>query len=596
MSPTVRTHSRGPTLAASLSHARLTSAWKSTVRPGLRRQAIGDLHDYLDVHRRIGSLAAKLHAEVIAGTYRTREPQFITWEKGLGITRRVVIPSPEDAIVLQALIDSVEKPILAAAPTSNAYYARSHAAPSIEAIDHTFPYPWWELWPEFQRRIWQFGRSCKYVVMTDIANYFDAIPLQTLRNRIVALAHLREETVDFLFFMLEGMYWRPDYIPASGVGLPQIQFDAPRLLANAYLFEVDAHLHRRSATAFVRWMDDINVGVNSKSAGKRLLRDLDEMLATMGLRINSGKTQIMSGKEALESLWMAENRRLNWLDDFIKAGKNPARARDYARARFLKIWRSSRHGSWKKIIRRYVSTFTNLGDPYLDSRTSEIISDLPPVRDKVFAYWRVLGYTPKRFTQLEKFITSGHCVDDVALHGALGVLWEWAIPQRSAYRSRAIALALKAWKDRRDSHVAVASTAGVLAKFASPALLSRFIYQTHKVWRRSEWAARQIAALIPALNEPDARRVRNLIARYGLRDAVDVILHVQDLRGMTKLDQQLRSYLLQPRGRYPYPFPKVLVALALFRGSLNGIDRKRILDFIATDSNDPRYVELLAAV
>ena len=173
MSPTVRSHTRSPTLAAALSHGRLRLAWQNTVRHGLRRQGLSDFHDYLDVQRRLPLLVARLHDEVVAGTYRPKEPEFVTMEQKQGIVRRLVIPSPEDSILLQALIDSIEKDVLAAQPTKNAYYTRSHAPPSVYEIDHAFPYPWWELWPEFQKRIWRFAHDNPFVVMTDIANYFD---------------------------------------------------------------------------------------------------------------------------------------------------------------------------------------------------------------------------------------------------------------------------------------------------------------------------------------------------------------------------------------------------------------------------------------
>jgi hypothetical protein len=595
MAPTIRSQTRGPTLAAALSQARLRNAWKSTVRPGLRKQAIGDLHDYLDVHRRISAVAARIHNEVVAGTYRVNEPQFVTWEKSNGITRRIVIPSPEDAIVLQAIIDSIQTPVLAAAGTENAFYARSHAPPSIEAVDDTFPYPWWELWPEFQRRIWQFGRSSPYVVMTDIANYFDAIPLQTLRNRITAVAHLREEIVDFLFFLLEGMEWRPDYIPASGVGLPQIQFDAPRLLAHSYLFEVDNYLQSRSVQAFTRWMDDITVGVGSISEAKTLLRDLDEMMAAMGLRINAGKTKILPGKEALEILWMRDNRRLNWLQKFMQANGNPERALNYALKRFRSFWSAPRVGNWAKVLRRYLTVFTKLKSSRLDRHIPEILREIPSARDKVFRYWQVLGFSPRRFRDLESYLMSKHCLDDVALYSAMSLLWTWAIPRRSPYRRRVLQLALGAWDARRESHIAVACAAAILGKYASSAATARFILQTSREWRRSEWAGRQIAAIVPVLNEADSRSVVNLIVRYGMRDATEVLLNLHDLRGVYRLDPQLRGYLFYPRGDYAYPWSKVLIALGVLKGDLDPTDRAALLQHIETDSGDARYLELVRA-
>ena len=564
------------------------------MRHGLRKQGLGDLHDYLDVHRRLPLIVGRLHNEVVAGSYRPREPEFISMEKKLGITRRVVIPSAEDAIVLQALVDAVEIPLLRSQPTKNAYYSRSHAPPSVYDIDHSVPDPWWELWPEFQARIWSFARDNPFVAVTDIANYFDSIPLQTLRNRLVSIARLKEELVDFLFFLLEHMQWRPDYVPSSGVGLPQIQFDAPRLLAHTYLFEVDHFLERSSQASVVRWMDDINIGVKSEAEGKQVLRDLDEMLAAMGLRLNTGKSQILSGEEVLRELWVAENRRLNAIDNIITQGNRSGRAGPYAERRFRTVWEADRTGAWGKIVRRFFSVFTRLGSPFLERYVPEVLQNLPGVRDKVFKYYMVLGYSPRRFRQIAAFLRSGHCTDNTALDACLQLLVGWAIPKRSPYRGRALRLVLEVLRTRSDSHVSVAGAIAVFAKYSSPAALRRFATSSQRTWRRSEWAARQVAAVTPVLGA-EARPVRSLILGYGLRDATEVLLSLQQIRLMTHLDGQMRSYLLQPAGRYPYPFSKVLVALTLFSGRLDPSDRATVRDHIVRESRDPRYSELLAA-
>ena len=53
---------------------------------------------------------------------------------------------------------------------------------------------------------------------------------------------------NFLFFLLDAFTWRPYYMPASGVGLPQLNFDAPRLLAHAYLFPIDTPISKEIRT------------------------------------------------------------------------------------------------------------------------------------------------------------------------------------------------------------------------------------------------------------------------------------------------------------------------------------------------------------
>src|SRR5215831_10359437 len=98
-------------LSSLFSEQRLIATWKKTVRDGLRNQAILDLHDYLDVHRNIEGVVRRLRDEVRAGTYRTSEVDVVAFEKKYGVTRRLVIPSPGDAILLQSIVDALEAAI-----------------------------------------------------------------------------------------------------------------------------------------------------------------------------------------------------------------------------------------------------------------------------------------------------------------------------------------------------------------------------------------------------------------------------------------------------------------------------------------------------
>ena len=252
-------------------------AWKNTVRTGLRRQPLSDLHDFLDVHRNLRPYLQALRSEVLSGNYRPSPPEITLLEKRDGIPRRLVLPSAGDALLLQTIVNALEKSIAAGQVHPNAYYSQSHAPPTPEDVDGTFAYPWWILWPQFQQRIWQFTRVYDYVLITDLANYFDCIPLAALRNRIASMSAFSENVLNFLFFLLDAFTWRPYYMPPSGVGLPQLNFDAPRLLAHAYLFPIDSELQGSTGGDFVRWMDDINCGVpdpGGRNPGARTVRSI----------------------------------------------------------------------------------------------------------------------------------------------------------------------------------------------------------------------------------------------------------------------------------------------------------------------------------
>ena len=57
-------------------------------------------------------------------------------------------------------------------------------------------------------------------------------------------------------------------------------------------------------------MDDIDAGSNSRQEGKKLLRNLDNVLSSQGLRLNTSKSKILSAQDAVAHFWIQENRAL----------------------------------------------------------------------------------------------------------------------------------------------------------------------------------------------------------------------------------------------------------------------------------------------
>ena len=125
-------------------------------------------------------------------------------------------------------------------------------------------------------------------MVTDIANYYDFISYEHLRNILADLSLAKEHALDLLIYSLSCMLWQPDYMPRVPVGLPQMNLDAPRLLAHCFLFEIDKFLDSVSAADFARFMDDIDIGVDSISEARDILKNLDLALQTRQVRLNSG--------------------------------------------------------------------------------------------------------------------------------------------------------------------------------------------------------------------------------------------------------------------------------------------------------------------
>jgi hypothetical protein len=327
----------------------------------MRKQSLLDLHDYYDFHRNQDRLIEAIKTKIIQGNYKPKPPQIIRLEKKYGVCRHIQIPSPEDALVLQTIVEILSPLIKKAQPSDRAFYSRSHhQQPKKESdIDESFPYAWWELWPAFQKIIYDFTSTFDYIVVTDIANYFDNVSLACLRNVISGYGHFEECLLDFLFFILEAFVWRPDYLPLNGYGLPQVNFDAPRLLGFAFLFEIDKFLDKKTSGNFVRWMDDIDFGVNDIEQAKEILRGLDEILLTRGLRLNMEKTKILSSQDAKNYFLPDENRYLTIIikriNRLIESENTIDNEKRKLRSRFRKFLKKDKFGRWEKVYARYFS-------------------------------------------------------------------------------------------------------------------------------------------------------------------------------------------------------------------------------------------------
>ena len=583
------------TLSRALSQARLLGAWK-TVRVGLRRQDLPDLYDHLDTHWRLPALASRLYAEATAFRYRPREPEIARLEKAWGITRRTAVPAASDAIIMQALVDSIAPSILQAQPTRTAFYARSHQVRSMEELDGTFPSDWLELWKEGQRRIWEFSQTYPVVVVTDVANYFDAIPLSQLRNRIASLGHFEGPVLDLLFYCLEGLTWRPEYLPRSGVGLPQIQFDAPRLLAHAYLYEADRYLRRACRGDVVRWMDDITFGAPDEATAKRILRDLDEILASLGVRLNSGKTRILPARDGIRYFRMAENRDLSVVENILhlRPSNQPTQQRTlaYLKRLFRRFWRGDRFGYWEKIMKRFYTVFGRLRDAYLQRLTPAILDSSPSLRSSIFRYYRALGYSRARFRHIHNFLIGPHCIDDAAVFGAAQLLAEWRVPERGPSRRDVVSLAQALPITGTRTAARFCAALWLLVKYGDDSAVGDMVRNHTSLWKGSEWASRQVAAATVRMTSADAGYVTASMAAFGLLEGAAVLTHLAELRAETQLTSAERRYW-QHRSE-PYPLAKLVSCLSVIRaGSLSPADATAFRATIRGVVADPVYLQLI---
>lgn len=571
----------------------MNNVWKKIVKLGMRGQDLLCLHDYHDFHRNHQALNLVIRDQIIQHQYKPKPPHIIRLEKKHGVCRHIQIPDPGDAVVLQTLVESLAPCIKTNQPSSRAFYNRSHSKPKSEAdIDDSFSYNWWELWSEFQKRIYEFTDTFDYVVVTDIANYFDTISFERLRNILSSYGKFDECLIDFLFFMLDSFVWKPDYLPLSGLGLPQINFDAPRLLAHAFLFEVDKYLDQETKGNFVRWMDDIDFGVQDVESAKKLLRGLDELLLSRGLRLNLGKTKILSAKEAKDYFLPNQNRYLTIMlkrvSERLDNDLDVIDERRKVKSRFKKFLQLPQIGRWEKVYKRFFTISGKTKDSFLQAYVPELLQNNPDLRVNILRYYDSLGASKKRFEHLKYFLRSQHCLDDIAVFSVAKLLTDWSISPRSKIKKEIIDLAIGI---AGQSSAHLVSSIWLLAKYGDAEELSQVLTNTMHVWKHSSFLSRQVAATMPKIRSLRGDFLEKTFAETGQLDSLRILYNLNDIRtkALSKAD---RLYMLHNSKNTYYPLSKFLISLdVLACQSTDNTYRKLLKNELVERIQDPIYIQ-----
>jgi len=592
---TVRLEERRLDLDQVFRSGNMRNAWKGTVRDGLRKQDVTDLHDNYDFHLNKDRLFEVIRKQVVDGTYFPKKPFVIRVEKSDGISRHLQIPTPEDAVVLQTIVNAISVAILRHQPTQNSYFSRSHSIKTIEHLDDSFPYDWRQLWADFQTRIWEFTSEYPYVVVTDVANFFDNISLSQLRNVLSAYGEFKEVLVDFLFFMLERFIWRPDYLPFSGVGLPQINFDAPRLLAHSFLYEIDRYLDRATNGDFVRWMDDIDFGVESIDKGRVILRHLDELLLSRGIRLNSGKTKILSAEDAKDYFLPDENRYLTILQRRIqrKIDRSESISDDILRLRqkHVMFLKKPRVGNWDKVYKRFFTIASITKHAFLERHVPQLLPENPKLRDSIFRYYKSLGPNKVRIRHILEFISVPSVAEDSALFNAAKLLVDWPLPRTGKIHDEIVRVAGVLLKRTETGFLAAL---WILAKYGTQEQLIKSLRSTEGMWSRSQFLSRQVAAVIPRLRDEQGLigNFISMMAVSGQTDALNVVRNLDRLYKTEKISSAELKYL-KVGLRHIYPLEKFLIVSELLNGAISDTMKKQIAAAVRSLTNDPTFIYYL---
>jgi hypothetical protein len=492
---------REPHLRAVAAAGHLADLWKRKVRDAMRKQNIQDPIEHLDFHVNLTIECKKLEDLILSGSYVTGRIRRILVEKSKGLCRQIVIPNVHDALILQSLSDALWADIKGKAPSKNAFYLPDDHAFSKRSDPHSEPgYGSFRAWLDFQRAIFGFAATRNYIVVTDIANYYDCISYGHLRNIISDLVPVKEEILDMLIFVLSGLLWQPDYMPRVDIGLPQIDLDAPRVLAHCFLFELDKAVTQHFNFDYVRYMDDIDIGVDSISEAKRILRSVDLILQTRQVRLNSGKTKILSHLEAIKHFRVRENERL---DKFVfrierRRKNNQCLERE---KRLLPIFVTRRYfarefddGNGEKILKRLITMCRNLEVPLEVALVEDILLKRPNLRRPILRLVSIFPIKIDILSMIKRIVESKQLVDEIALINISYTLVESNVIKNQTTQKMIVNIARSLDVEQ---FCGLYAAILIYSKFGSLKELIELIRRQRPVWFSDEWLGRLVGALSP---------------------------------------------------------------------------------------------------
>jgi group II intron reverse transcriptase/maturase len=269
----------------------LWRAWVAVRRnngaPGIDQTTLADVEEY-GVARFLDEVAAELRE----GRYRPLPTRRVMIPKpGTSEQRPLSIPSVRDRVV-QAALKMVLEPVFEAdfLPCSFGFRPRRSTYDALQVVIE-------EAW---RGRLW--------VVETDIANCFEAIPLDRLMQAVQERV-CDQSVLKLLRVMLRAGVMQDGQVRRPVTGTPQGGGISP-LMCNVYLHRLDRVWDVREHGVLVRYADDALVMCKSRAQAEAALARLRVLLADLGLEPKEVKTRIMHlevGGEGLTFLGFAHH-------------------------------------------------------------------------------------------------------------------------------------------------------------------------------------------------------------------------------------------------------------------------------------------------
>jgi len=575
--------------------AQIASIWRKIVKEQLRKIDIVDIFDFYDFNFNIDERASVLRTDILNGNYQPSQPLIYRVEKRLGVCRHIIIPQPQDALVLQVITEKLNTEIISKMPSSNSFYSQDrHNMIYAHQLETDYNLTWRKQWKKLQKLIYKFNEEKELLIVTDLSNYYDSIDISVLKSQISHIVDDKEVLIDLLFKIIENISWNPDYLPYTGRGLPTSNLESIRLLAHAFLFEFDAILKDKTKNSFTRWMDDVIIGVNTRKEAIETISSASDVLKSRGLALNLAKTDIYDSEKAEFHFQIKENKYFDSINYDLKKGTS--RYNEFTtllKKRFRVHLKNNRAKYSGKITKRYITAFGKLKSEKLLPDVARLYDQIPSVRPNLLIYLSELGFKKKTAKTVLEILENLSLYDDISLFQVCKLVTDWNIRdnERSNNFLKAFDQKLISISKKRKKPFDFYCIIWFKSKYENPKNLFYFIEKYKNIWSTEPFLRRQVTAVLSRLlvyNKEDVKKLLEQQISTGIPQIVSLASQILSFSDSESLLSKTRLYLFPTYKQKNYPLAKFLILCSLLNSPHIRKDKK-ILEYIKEYITDDYY-------
>jgi hypothetical protein len=172
----------------------------------------------------------------------------------------------------------------------------------------------------------------------------------------------------------------------------------------------DAIVKAAGEDAYVRWMDDQVMGVQSRADGLRLLGLVGRALGRLHLTPNAKKTRILSLSEARRHYHLDLNHILDQAESVVRSNLPFGAKRRRVRKLTQQVWAKGRQyekiGEFGKVLKRLYRLAGVAGARFLRRRALRDALSNPEIAERVCDYMRTSGSVLEYINFVERLVGS----------------------------------------------------------------------------------------------------------------------------------------------------------------------------------------------